>query len=174
MYSPFLVPLRPVMVICAAPVLPVNWPRPTVPTQAHPVMLWLKRRTWTPVPVLVTDETAYGRCDARRTVPLALMTAAAFTRTDLVDLKFADDLADAWFGPFVAPPAKALPAKTPTASASATPAAGKSFLVRMMYDLPGGCVRTNRLRRSEPLTWLRGTQQVLGRPLLSWLEKATA
>jgi hypothetical protein len=78
--------------------------------------------------------TWYGRVDARITVAFALITAAAFTLTAVLAEKLGvtDALPAAGFDPFPPPPAIAVPANTPTASASATPAAGKSLLVRMM------------------------------------------
>jgi len=76
-----------------------------------------------PVPRLVTDVTWYVRVDARATVAFALITAAAFTLTAVPVEKCGVTDALPATGPFP-PPASAVPANTPTASASATPAAG--------------------------------------------------
>jgi hypothetical protein len=91
--------------------------------------------------------TWYGRVDARITVAFALITAAAFTLTAVLAEKLGvtDASPAAGLGPFPPPPAIAVPANTPTTSARATPAAGKSLLVRMMSS-PEVCDHMTRLR----------------------------
>src|ERR1700760_3784966 len=110
--------------------------------------------------MLVLDTTWYGRGDARSTVALLLITAAALTLPAVPVEKcgVTAALPATGFAPLPPPPANAVPANTPTASASATPAAGKSLLVRMLSS-PEVCARKTRLRMPKSLTCLPRVQQ---------------
>src|SRR5689334_4283155 len=110
--------------------------------------------------MLRLDETPYGRVDARFTEPLLLITAAPLTWIGGPEKWGVTAAMPApAIGPFPLPPATAVPANTPTASASARPAAGKSLLVRMMSS-PEVCARMNLLRLNKLLICLMRLQQV--------------